>query len=450
MRISVMTPQNTAVSRSGHAIPDSLAAPLSLRKNFSWTFAGNVVYAASQWGILVVMAKLGTPEMVGQFALGLAVTAPVIMFANLQLRAVQATDARREYQFADYLGLRLITTLLAYLVIVGITLISGYGPDTTLVILFIGLAKSFEALSDVFFGLLQQRERMDRIAKSLMIEGPVTLAVMGIILYVTRSVVWATAGMAAVWGLQLFLYDRRSGFLILRLWSPDGIAWRLLRPRFRAATLARLVWLALPLGFVMMLISLNANIPRYFIERYLGKDQLGIFAAMAYLMVAGTTVISALGQSASPRLAQYYAQGNRNHFLRLLGRLLGIGLALGLAGVVAVFGAGREILNLFYGPEYAAHADVFVLIMIASGVSYLASFLGYGMTAARYFRAQMPLFLMIAATTTAASTILIPVYGLQGAAAALILASLVQITASGWIVLYAVSKLATREGAAHD
>lgn len=449
MRISIMTPQNTAVSRSGHAIPDSLAAPLSLRKNFSWTFAGNVVYAASQWGILVVMAKLGTPEMVGQFALGLAVTAPVIMFANLQLRAVQATDARREYQFADYLGLRLITTLLAYLVIVGITLISGYGPDTTLVILFIGVAKSFEALSDVFFGLLQQRERMDRIAKSLMIEGPVTLAVMGIILYVTRSVVWATAGMAAVWGLQLFLYDRRSGFLILRLWSPDGIAWRLLRPRFRAATLARLVWLALPLGFVMMLISLNANIPRYFIERYLGKDQLGIFAAMAYLMVAGTTVISALGQSASPRLAQYYAQEDRNHFLRLLGRLLGIGLALGLAGAVAVFVAGREILNLFYGPEYAAHANVFVLIMIASGVGYLASFLGYGITAARYFRAQMPSFLLIACVTTIGSLLLIPTHGLRGAAATLMISAVAQFVLSGGIVFYAVSKLSMQEGTLH-
>jgi hypothetical protein len=29
------------------------------------------------------VAKLGTPEMVGQFALGLAVTAPVIMFSQL-------------------------------------------------------------------------------------------------------------------------------------------------------------------------------------------------------------------------------------------------------------------------------------------------------------------------------------------------------------------------------
>ena len=66
---------------------------LSLRKNFTWTFAGNAIYAASQWGQLVVLAKLGTPETVGQIALALAICAPVIMFANLQLRSVQATIA---------------------------------------------------------------------------------------------------------------------------------------------------------------------------------------------------------------------------------------------------------------------------------------------------------------------------------------------------------------------
>src|SRR5438067_13811448 len=77
----------------------------SLRVNFSWTMAGNLVYAASQWGILVVLARMGKPEAVGQFSLGLAITAPIMLFAGLQLRAVQATDARHLFQFADYAGL---------------------------------------------------------------------------------------------------------------------------------------------------------------------------------------------------------------------------------------------------------------------------------------------------------------------------------------------------------
>src|SRR5262245_40326613 len=99
--------------------------------------------------MLVVLAKLGSPEMVGRFALGLAITAPVMMLTNLQLRAVQATDARRAYLFRHYLGLRLATTPLALLIILAIVIVSGYHGETALVILAIGVAKAFEAISDV-------------------------------------------------------------------------------------------------------------------------------------------------------------------------------------------------------------------------------------------------------------------------------------------------------------
>ena len=89
---------------------------LSLKANFSWTLAGNVAYAASQWAMLVVLAKLGTAEKVGQFVLGLAVTAPVMLFSSLKLRSVQATDARGDFHFGDYFALRLLCTALAAVV----------------------------------------------------------------------------------------------------------------------------------------------------------------------------------------------------------------------------------------------------------------------------------------------------------------------------------------------
>ncbi len=414
--------------------PAHLARPLSLRANFSWTFAGNVVYAASQWAMLVVLAKLGTPEMVGQFSLGLAVTAPIMLFANLQLRAVQATDARREYRFGDYLGLRLITTLLALLAIAAVAALSGYAAATVAVILMIGLAKAFESISDIFYGLMQQRERMDRIARSMMIKGALSLALLGLGVWLTGSVLWGAAGLAAAWAALLLTYDLRSARLILPA-SPDEPA---LRPRRDAPTLRRLAWLALPLGITMMLISLNTNIPRYVMEGAWGERTLGLYAAMAYLIVAGTTVVSALGQSASPRLAQYYAAGNLPAFRRLLLRLVGIGAALGLAGVIVAAVAGKEILTLIYTPEYAENADVFVWIVVAAGIAFVASFLGYGMTAARYFKAQAPLFLFVVAVTTLASLWLIPSNGMYGAVAALMASNAVQLLGSLVIVLWAI------------
>ena len=94
----------------------------SLRRNFSWTFLGNAVFAACLWGILAVLTKLGSPDVVGRFALGSAIATPAIMFANLQLRVVLATDASQTHEFRDYLGVRLVmlpAALLLVLVILG-------------------------------------------------------------------------------------------------------------------------------------------------------------------------------------------------------------------------------------------------------------------------------------------------------------------------------------------
>ncbi len=191
----------------------------------------------------------------------------------------------------------------------------------------------------------------------------------------------------------------------------------------------------------MMLISLNTNIPRYFIERYLGERELGVFAAIAYLMVAGNMVVSALGQSASPRLAKYYAAENSTAFRTLLLKLVGIGALLGGAAVLVALVAGREILTLLYQPEYAKQADLFVWLMVAAGIGYVSSFLGHGMTAARYFRIQMPLFALVTTISATACFWLIPSSGLLGAATSLIVAAIVEAGISLAVILHAVHML---------
>jgi O-antigen/teichoic acid export membrane protein len=144
-------------------------------------------------------------------------------------------------------------------------------------------------------------------------------------------------------------------------------------------------------------------------------------------MVAGTTVIGALGQSASPRLSKQYAAQDRAAFGLLLLKLLGIGALLGGGGVFVALIAGRPLLTLLYQPEYANHTDVFVWLMLASAILYLASFLGYGVTAARYFNVQPVIFGVCAGASALFCLLLIPPYGIQGAAWAMILASTLQL-----------------------
>src|SRR5205085_1285623 len=124
----------------------------TLRGDFTWTFVGNTVLAACQWAVLMLLAKRGSPELVGHYSFAVAVATPVIAFANLQLRSVQMTDVRVEYSFGDYLGFRLWTTIAAYVLLTGICLVMGYPFRSTVLIEVVGLTLTAEMISDLYYG----------------------------------------------------------------------------------------------------------------------------------------------------------------------------------------------------------------------------------------------------------------------------------------------------------
>src|SRR5579864_9323928 len=101
-------------TENGNAIASQHAEGPSLRADFSWMLVGNAVYAGAQFAVLMLLAKLVRPEMVGQYALGLALVYPVMMFTNLQLRAVLSSDTTGKVTFGHYFGLRLVMTALAF------------------------------------------------------------------------------------------------------------------------------------------------------------------------------------------------------------------------------------------------------------------------------------------------------------------------------------------------
>jgi O-antigen/teichoic acid export membrane protein len=417
---------------------------LSLRVNFSWTLAGNIIYAGCQWGMLIVIAKLGTPELVGQFALGYAISAPIMMFTNLNLRIMQATDARGEYPFNYYLGLRLITIFLALLLIAGIFLFFNIAWDTKLIIMIIGVAKAVESLSDIFFGLMQKYEQMDRIGISFIIKGILSLLALSLGLYLGGSLLLGVILMACAW-LSIFLfYDIRNALIILegadhtnKLIDVKMVSrYTIMKPDFNSKILKRLAWIAFPLGIVDLLNSFNVNLPRYFIGYFLGERELGIFAAISYSLFAGFTVIQALGQSASPRLAQYFVTGKLRSFCKLIFGLLSFTVGLGLVGILLIWGLGREFLSLVYKPEYALNQDLFLLLAVGAIFASLATFLRMGMTAARYFRIQMPIYILSIVVSALTCYFLIPRYGLIASGWSKVISFLVETCCCGLVLWY--------------
>jgi O-antigen/teichoic acid export membrane protein len=407
------------MSAAATTIAPAHPRPASLQINFAWTSAGNAVYAASQWGMVSLLAHAGGATLVGQYALGLAVTAPLLMFAQLNLRSVLATDPHAETNFTDYRDLRFLAIAAALLLTAPAAWL-GQAPWTA--VLATAAMQGAEWISDIYLGLQQRRENMRRIAISLALRGVASLAILGAVIATTANLAAALAAVTvARIGIFLF-YDRN----VITQVAPAA-------PR-RTTRLNSLIKTAAPLGIVLLLASVASNMPRYWIAQLLNEHSVGLFAAIASLGTAANLIVNALGQAATPKLARLHAAGDRLAFLHLTLKLSALGLALCAAGIAGSLLLGPQLLRLAYGPEFQQQTKLFAAIMAACGLGYVASLLGYALTAARVFAAQVPLQIVTMLTTAAGCALLIPSWGLTGAAAGVGAGNLVQALAEAWLL----------------
>ena len=403
-------------------------AGLSLRRNFVWTLAGNVVYAVCLWAQLAVLTKLGAPAIVGRFALASAVATPAFTFAQLQLRAVLAADARGTYEFRDYLGVRLVLMLPSLLVAVVVGVCAYDRVQAAAIILF-ACGRVIESISDIYYGYQQLHERLDLVASSMIVKGLAALAAFGGVFALTGSLTWGLAANALAWLVPLLALDiRRTRALARRAGNVD------VRPRWRWSVARPLMMMALPMGLVMLAIQMRVTIPRTLLEAHRSERELGLFSALAYLAVAGATIVQSLSQASLARLGQYCADRRVDLVRRLITRMMLMGVALGGGGVLVAWLAGAPLLRLLYSAEYAGQGRLLVLIMTDGGVLYLASLLGAPATAMRLFRGQLVVHGSSVAVLAGAGFLLIPRLGMQGAALTMLVGSLWVTAGYIWLV----------------
>jgi O-antigen/teichoic acid export membrane protein len=276
---------------------------------------------------------------------------------------------------------------------------------------------------------------MSGIAISMTLRAIVSVGALSLGVYLTHSLAWGAAGLLMSSAFVLLAYDIPKALTMgkvqlrtlpseCRLYFDEVIA------KGGHRRLRKLATAGLPMGFVLMMVSLNLNIPRFFIQRHLGTHELAIFSAIATLLAAGSVVANAAGQAAAPRLAKYFASRNMGGFIALLAALVVVSLGLGGMGFAGAVMFGKQAMALIYRPEYSTRQDVLVWLMGASGFFYLGSTLGYAVTAVRCFTPQLPLFAGAALTTAIGCVVLVPSQGLRGAAMAILISGVIQCVGS--------------------
>jgi len=406
---------------------------LSLRRNFVWSITGTAVYNLAQWLLLVALARFGTSELVGEFALMLAISAPVYMTVGLNLRVVRATDVRRRWTPQQYHLLRLLLNVLSFVITLAIAFIAGFPSGELLVLSLLALSKAVETTSLLLYGFFQLRGRLDLVARSMLLRACLgsVLFVAGLIL--TGGLAGACAGLVLGWIGTWAVHDRPCEMRLLASESEAILADGALGEMGRG-TIWSLARSAVPLGADTGVVSLATNAPRFAVQAFMGSSALGVFAALAYFTQVVSLVTGALGDSVVGPLAKQAARRDAEEFGRLLLKLATFAVVVSGASAVGAWVVGAWVLRLVLGGEYADRGLLVILMLGAGGITLQRS-LGRGLQAAQQYSTLLLVDSLVLISTIVFALALTPRFGLDGAAAALGL---------GYVVGFAVSIVVMR------
>jgi O-antigen/teichoic acid export membrane protein len=399
------------------------------RSKLSWSLGGNIVYAITQWLIITVIARFGSAEDLGIYSLGLAITAPVVLFFSFQLRTILATDIKNQYDFPQYLGSRIIHLTFSFVLVIPISIFYSEDFKTILVIIIMGLVKYIEALSDICMGYFQKEGKVDLIGKSQLYRG-ISTSVTVIIIYIfSNNIIFSCLGLLIVMVLRYILFDLKKLRTITDVSPIFNNSW------------FELMLMTLPLGVSSLIGSLNTNIPRYFLDHFWGVEEVGIFSALYFILIAGNMLITPISLLAAPRIANAYNKGTVSQFVKINMKLSFIVTVLFILFFLVVITEGELLLTIFFGEKYAAYINSFIIISFSMLFGFIATFLALSIVAARVLKIHSIINFFVLLVTLIASYFCIKDYSIIGASYALLISRFFQMLFSlGLFLLIIINK----------
>ncbi len=336
---------------------------------------------------VAVLARYVQAAGMGKIATATSLVSILILLANfglsqLVIRDVASDKAKASTYVLNALLLRVLLSVVFGIVIVGITAITKYPYDTTVIIYIYGFVYILDELTDVAFSIFKAFERMEYPA-AIQSGRDIANVVLSLgAIYLRASLITIVLASAVASFLKLVV-----SLAVLRR--------RFVRPRLQIdRDLCRqLVVAALPFAALVFIPVVNRQIDTVVLSLYHSEEEVGWFSAantlITYLLLVPNTFLQAI----FPVFARFHSssrdalrQAYRTFFkyLLLLGSALCVGTIVTADQVIAlVYGPGFEsavlalrilAFQLFWMFGFANGA----LLNATGGQTFLAAIMGAG------------------------------------------------------------------------
>jgi O-antigen/teichoic acid export membrane protein len=382
----------------------------SWAKTTTWLLLANISRNIGLIVVLILLARLTNQEVVGQYALALAITTPVFALLQLGIKGIYLTLVGK-FRFESFLRVLFFCMVLATIISYGIALIVA--PALVVAVLFVAFIKINDALCELLSGPMQKHHQPARIFWTYLVSATIGSSAVAAALTIGLNLEAALASLAA----SSFLV---TGFV---MWNPATRLAHLHSPhrytdRGQATNASKqIIRAGVPTGIAAAILSLVITVPQYQLAATSGAAAVGYLAVMLYGLAVIDIFLGTLTQAWIPKaqlalsLEGKQASSFTHYVLRssLLWTFAMVPLAIIGVGLMSL------LLPLVLGHQYALTWAVALPLVVAIVLSPAQHFTGVGLIVRNFYNRNVIPSVAAVSASSLAGFILIPLYGVVGA-----------------------------------
>lgn len=378
---------------------------------------------------LYMARYLGT-EGYGIISFALALSGIFVVFSDLGLGTLATREISRDHSLSNlYLSnLTLLKTVLIILSSAAIVIfinVSGYPPKTIIVVYLIVIFSILFSFVNLFYSIFQAFEKMEYMSMGAIINSVTMLtgAMAGI--YLRLDIV----GFSMIYCFSIVLVLIYCITIYLRRFSP-------FRFDIDRAFIRHAITEAWPLGAMAVCVVIYLRIGTVIVSMFSGDAAVGLYSAAYTLSDMATIIPTILSSSLFPIISRYH-MSSRPLFIFAFAKSVKLLFYMALPMALFVTIWAEPVVTVVYGSGFVGSVPVLRILIWSAAFMYASITLGIVYITANLQMITLKINFATAVLNVALNLLVIPVYGIYGAAAVFFITTLSGLIAA----IYALEKM---------
>lgn len=376
----------------------------NMKKNFVWNIIGTTFSAFNSLFFLIIVTRINGIDNAGIFSFAFSMACLFYIVGIYSGRVFQVTDNNDENDDYSYINLHMFTTIIMIILSLFFYIFRGYGTFKLVVSLLLIIYKALEAVSEVFFAILQKNDKLYKVGFSMFCKSIIGIVLFFLIDYFTHNLIISLISIVVTNFLFLVFYEINNAKKTIKE-----------KNSFKSEIIIRL----LKTGFYTFIFTfLNLyliNTSKLAIENFLSDKFQTIFG----IIIMPATVISLFAQFIiHPFLLEIKNNINDKKYDNLIKLIIKLSLIILFMGAICVICAwllGVPVLKIIYGVDLKNYRLDLILILVGATFYAINCVFANVLIAFRKTLSQAIIYIIISIISSILAMILVKYNGIFGA-----------------------------------